>query len=382
MKRLSLILATAAIGFLPAASVLHAQAPSTTPVAPPMLPLLVSYRYWPVQLVQWVGTELPYSMIELDVDPSNSKHPLLYVTLTDRASAKRIHYTDNDGLIAAAAAMGEEAHKTTLAYEAADGDNNGSITSVRFTMADGKPLQWRFVQGTDMSEQGSGLTALPNLKIPVFAYREMGAISAEGTALQIGDVTSTVEVWKEISQPPYFIGYHAAETEGAHTLLFLAGKENWKITASPAALSAGGSWELDEEHGNHRTVHIDKLDGTHIVVTSTERNQPGVQSVLEGTREGDGWKVDRVRFSPVRGGDKHSLTLEFATPLSAAVQTTKLSLLAGKKTTIATGSIAATTTATDASLALTFSDPKWLSGVTMQEQSTATATGMTISAHP
>ena len=176
-------------------------AASSAPIAPPVLPMLTSYTYWPVQFVQWVGAELPYTMIELDTD-GEAKHPLLYVTLTERATGKRVHYADNDALLAGAKAIGEEAHKTALAFEPADTEATGSISTLRFTTADGKPLQWRFVQGSDISEQGSGLSPLPDAKLPIFAYREQAAVAGEGTALQIGDVVSTASVWTEISRRP------------------------------------------------------------------------------------------------------------------------------------------------------------------------------------
>ena len=154
-----------------------------------------------MQYVQFVGTELPYSMISLEAD-TTAKQPLYYLTLVDRATSKRIHYTNSDGLVATAKAMGEEAHKTDIAVDGGDKQTNGDITTIRFSMADGKPVQWRFVQGSDISEQGSGLTPLPTAPMPVFAYREQAAVAGEGTALQIGDTVSTADVWQEISQPP------------------------------------------------------------------------------------------------------------------------------------------------------------------------------------
>ena len=385
MNRLTTALAVIA-SLAPATAFLHAQTPAPAPatapatIAPPMLPLLTNYTYWPVQFVQWVGTELPYSMIELDVD-SNSKHPLLYVTLTERATGKRIHYTDNDGLVASATAMGEEAHKTALAFEPADAETNGSITTVRFTMADGKPLQWRFVQGSDVSEQGSGLSPLPTAKIPIFAYREQAAVAGEGTALQIGDAVSTASVWTEISQPPYFVAYRGALSESAHTLVFTPGKESWTINSAPAALTPGATWELDEEHGNHRSLHIDKVDGAHITVTSTDRFQPSIHCILEATRVGDGWSLDRVRFAPVRGGEKHFLALQFATPLSSTTDNAQLALFAGKKP-MAAGSVAGTGSSSERTESLSFTSPAWLNGKTLVEQDTVTGKSVALSAHP
>ena len=358
---------------------LSAQTPT---IPPPVLPLIAHYTYWPVQFVQFVGDELPYSMIELDVDSTSSKHPLLYVTLTDRATGKRIHYSDNDALIASAIAQGDEAHKTSIAYEGADAEAVGAVTTVRFTMANEKPLQWRFVQGSDISEQGSGLNPFPASKIPIFAYRELGSLAGEGTALQIGDTVSTAAVWTEYSHPPYFVPYRGAETESAHLLLFTPGHENWKITSSPTALTAGATWELDEEHGNHRSIHIDKIAGSNITVTSTDSSQPSVHCTLDATRDGDTWKVNQVRFSPVHDGEKHALILQFATPLSAAADTTQLTLLAGKKKSIATGTITATGDPSSRTLSLSFSTPAWLAGKTITEQESVADQNIVLTAHP
>ena len=381
MKRLALTLAFLS-GLSTAVGIpLLAQTAAATPLAPPMLPLLTSYHYWPVQFVQWVGTELPYSMIELDVDPKAAKQPLLYLTLTDRTTGKRIHYAEDDALLATATALGEEAHKATFAYEPADTENTGSVTALRFTMADGKGLQWRFVQGSDISEQGSGLSPLPAVKVPIFAYREQAAVAGEGTALQIGDTVSTASVWTEISHPPYFVAFHGAESQGTHTLAFLPGKESWTVASAPASLTAGATWELDEAHGNHRTLRIDKTDGTHLTATATDRLQPGVHCTLEATRTGGSWSIERVRFAPVRDGEKHALTVQFATPLSMTADSTNLALLAGKKT-LASGMVAGSGTGADRMLTVSFSNPAWLAGKTVVDGGSAESAPTMAAARP
>jgi hypothetical protein len=377
MNRIVSTLATALLAISP----LAAQTAPAPALAPPMLPLVTVYHYWPIQFVQFVGAELPYALVELDADPGAGKQPLLYATLVDRATGKRIHYTSDDSLIAAATALGEEAHKTNIAFEPADTDNPGSISTVRFTLADGKPLEWRFVQGSDISEQGSGLNPFPEAKIPIFAYREQGAVAGEGTALKIGDTVSTASVWTEISHPPYFVAYRGAETAGGHTLLFLPDQQTWTVTSSPAALTPGATWELDEAHGNHRSIRIDKVDGTHLTVTSTERFQPGVRCTLDVTQTGDTWSIDHARFSPIRDGEKHMFTLQFATPLTTATTHTDLTLIAGKKKVIANGAIAAGATPGHA-LTLTFSNPAWLNGKSMTEEITVAKGTVSLSAHP
>jgi hypothetical protein len=373
-------LAFLTFGLLPVSLAAQAQGTSPTPIPPPVLPLITTYRYWPIQFVQFVGPELPYSMIELDVDPSDSKQPLLYVTLTDRATGKRGHYTDSDALVASAA-PGDETHKVEIGFDPADTEAPGSIWTVRFTMADGQPLQWRFVQGSDVSEQGSGLNPFPNSKIPIFAYRELGALAGEGTALQIGSTVSTAAVWTEYSHPPYFVPYRGAITESAHLLVFTPGRQTWTVASAPVSLTVGLTWELDSDNGDHRSVRIDKVDGTHVTVTSTDRFQPGVHCTLDGTRTDAGWSIETARFSPLRDGEKHSLILQFATPLSASMHPSDLTLIVGKKKVIGTGQL----TAADApghSLTLSFSKPAWLSGKSVTEELVLANGSFVLSANP
>lgn len=358
---------------------LHAQ--GLLPIGPPTVPFIVSYTYWPQQFVQWPAANLPFSMVLLNVDP-RPKQPVLDLTFVDRISNKRVHYTNNDAVFSAVQATGEEVHKTAMAYDAADNDNVGGTTSLRLTLADGEPFQWRFVQGSDMSEQGSGLTAMPGSRIPIFAYRELGALAGEGTALQIGNTASPAEVWQEYAHPPYFIPYHGAETASAHTLVFAPGTETWKVTSAPSSLAAGASWELDDSRGNHRTIRIDNIEGTHLVATVTERLRPATQYVIDATRAGDTWTLNSIRFSPRLEGEKHCLTLDFKTPLSLTPATTQFILVAGKKTTLAAGSLSATTTASDVALTLTFTDPKWLTGASMHEEVQSLPTQVSLDAHP
>ena len=241
-------------------------------------------------------------------------------------------------------------------------------------MPDGKPLEWRFVQGSDISDQASGLNPFPEAKIPIFAYREQGALAGEGTALQIGGTVSTAEVWTEYSHPPYFIPYRGAETKSAHTLVFAPGEKTWTITSAPKSLTPGATWELDGEHGDHRSIHIDKVDGEHLSLTSTDRFQPGVRCTLEVTRSGNTWSIDRARFSPVRDGEKHSLTLKFETPLSGRSGQVDMTLLSDKKKTIAGGLLAAGEEPGH-SRTISFSNPSWLNGKRMTEESVATQSG-------
>ncbi len=363
--------------FFAALTPLSAQAQTALP--PPTSGLLLNYTYWPIQYVQFVGPELPYSMLELDVD-SAAKQPVLYVTLTERATGKRIHYTNSDAAAGIASAQGEEVHKTEIAFDSADTQNTGSASDLRFTLADGRPLEWHFVQGSDISEQGSGLTPLPNASIPIFAYREQGAVAGEGTALQIGATVSAAEVWKEISQPPHFIAYHGALTQSAHTLTFIPGSESWNITSAPPNLTPGLTWELDAASGNHRSLKIDRVDGAHVTLTGSDRFQPQIRFTLEATRTPDGWSTTSLRYFPLRDGDKHFLTLD----LSGDQEKGALTLSVGKKKKrLAEGTLTRScTAATDCTVSAQFATPTWAQSKRMQERSTSTSTRLSTFARP
>lgn len=369
----------AAASLLCAALAAHTQDAPKLP--PPSLGPLVSYTYWPTQYVQWIGAELPYTMIELDVN-KEAKSPIFYVSLTDRASGKRIHYTNAEGLVAFAKAQHEEAYKTEIAFESEETDAAGSVSTLRLTLATGKPLQWRFVQGSDISEQGSGLTPLPDAAIPVFVYREQGAVAGEGTALQIGETVSTADVWKEISHPPQFVAYRGAVTKSAHSLIFVPGKESWMIASAPAALTSGASWELEGATGNHRTVHIDKVDGMHATLSVSDRFQPSIQILVEATWVTGHWNLERLRYAPVREGEKHFAQLTYAPGLFTDPGGAGLTLAFGKKKPIAEGSVKVAGDAADRTLTLSFASPAWLHGKSLTETVALTADSLTTIAHP
>jgi hypothetical protein len=349
-------------------------APASITIAPPVSPLLISYQYWPVQYVQWVGTELPYAMIEFDMDAA-SKPPVYRLVLSDRATNKRIEYSNNDNVLAAGKAFGNETHKTAIAFDPPESDGVGATSTVRLTLADGKPLQWRFIQGTELSDQGSGLTALPEISIPVLAYREQAAVAGEGTALQIGDVVSNADVWKEISHPPYFIGYHGALTSGAHRATLYAGEQDWTVTSAPPSLAVGSTWELDSKEGNHRTLKVEKIDGTDFTIAGNDRYTPTVAFEIEATRTGDIWNVERVRYAPVHGGDKHFLTVQLSTKpggLSTA------EFVIGKKTRIASATLTSADDSKDHGKTFEFQSPAWAKGKVLTEQATITPTTVSL----
>ena len=346
-------------------------------IAPPATGLLFRYQYWPVQYVQWIGAELPYSMIEFDVD-TTAKQPLYNVILTERVSGKRFVYANTDALVTNAKAQGDEAYKTQIAFDAAESTNVGATSTLRLSLADGKPLQWHFVQGSDISEQGAGLTPLPQVPVPVLAYREQAAVAGEGTALQIGDKVSVAEVWTEISKPPYFVAYHGAMSLGAHMTVLTPGKEKWTVASAPAELKPGQSWELEGDHGDHRTLRITKVDSGRFVITGNDLFAPSIAFSFECTRAADGWSIDRVRYAPRVDGDKHFLVVQFTSSLTAHSVASTVDIGIGRKTKVASASLTLTGPQEDRTATLLMQSPAWAKGKGLIEETTTDASTVAI----
>jgi hypothetical protein len=340
MRKLAL-LSGAALVSLSAAAFAQAAHPLPTP------PAGVVYRYWPQQFVQWLSKDCPWSMIELDVDARGSK-PLLHVAATRRADGVRVQYTNMADELALDQRSGE-AHMAPMALDGPAAPANGATYQLRFATEAGTPVTWQFVLGSDVSEQGSGLTTV-NAPGPVLLYREQGGVAGQGTALRIGNTTFPAEVWDEVSQPPYFVAYHAALSVGVHVVAFVPLATEWRVTGAPAQLSAGSEWSLVSA-ATGATLHarLAKADASATVVHETGANG-GLDIVLEGKEAPDGWELQRVRYMPAGAGSgDHSVSVEIAG--------TKFEVKAGKQR-LASGSVSRTSEGGLVKERWTFAEPK------------------------
>ena len=168
----------------------------------PIAPEQIVYRHWPEQFVQWIGPELPYTMIELYVDPAGAT-PLYEAVLTERATGKRVHYTNQQQMVDIDQRSGAEAYLTTMQLDRPANADKGATYLLRFVDHAGQPVSWQFIQGSDISERGGG-SSPAGLDPPVLMYRELGGVAGEGTALKIGNTVSTADVWTEISHAALF----------------------------------------------------------------------------------------------------------------------------------------------------------------------------------
>ncbi len=301
-------LTTAALVALPLA--LNAQTAPTLPLAG------VNYRYWPEQIVQWVGPELPYSMIVLNID-DRSKPAIYDVQLIPRPAGRPVHYTNSAEQFAILQRTGQDAHQVAMQFDGPSEPEKGAQYMLRFNTEKGTPVVWQFVLGTDVSEQGSGLSPVP-APIPILMYREQGGLADQGTALQIGGVTSAADVWKEIAQPPYFVPYRGALSTGVHILAFAPGDTTWKSAAGSLTNSTGNTLAL-------ATAGAD---------TTLTDNSLGVLESIAGSPG----SITRVTFAPTGVKGNHSVSLQFSPALAPGSQSS-FDVVVGKKAKIAAGSV-------------------------------------------
>ena len=122
---------------------------------PATLPLAgVHYRYWPEQMVQWIGPELPYSMIVLDID-NRGKQPIYDVELIDKSGKSAGHYTNTAEELAIDQRAGLTVHQVAMQFDGPSDPVTGAQYMLRFNTDAGVPVVWQFVLGTDVSDVSS-----------------------------------------------------------------------------------------------------------------------------------------------------------------------------------------------------------------------------------
>lgn len=322
-------------------------AAQSTPLPPPVPSVSVAYRYWPEQFVEWTTGDFPYTMVELDADTQHGK-PLLDLVLTDK-EGKRHHYVNDPQLVTESKAYADEVALAKLQFDRPETTGKDATYTLRAVLPDNTPVQWRFVQGSELMEVAGGITPLPQIPVPVFAYREQGAIAGDGSAIAIGKQVSAAEPWTEISKPPYFVAYRGAYSVNAHTIVFTAGKASWKIDSAPDALKAGATWKLSDGNGRTITLTAVKVDGDKATIREVDSALPRIRKTFVATSSEKGWQLESIRFVP-NDDEKHSVTL--------SVEGSELNLAIGKKNKIAT----ATIDQSPATSIITIKSPDWAKG--------------------
>src|ERR1700691_2928921 len=105
----------------------------------PIAPEQIVYRHWPEQFVQWIGQELPYTMIELYVDPAGAT-PVYDAVLTERATGKRVHYTNQQQMLDIDKRSGAHGYLTTMQLDRPANAATGATYLLRFVDHAGQPV--------------------------------------------------------------------------------------------------------------------------------------------------------------------------------------------------------------------------------------------------
>ncbi len=314
----------------------NAQVPAVLPLAG------VHYRYWPKQLVQWIGPELPYSMIVLDID-DRGKQPIYDAQLIDKSGKGAAHYTNSAEELAIDRLAGFTVYQVAMQFDGPADPEKGAQYLLRFNTETGAQVAWQFVLATDITEQGGGLSVIP-AQFPVLSYRGQAGLADQGTALKVGNTTSAADVWKEIAQPPYFVPYRGAFSTGIQVLSFVPEPASWHEDGQNLIDSSNHSLSLARD-GNAATF----TDGS-------------LQTRMTYSIEGD--SIARASFAPVNGRREDAVTLQFSPSLTATGQSS-FEIVAGKKTKIATGTVQSTDSKERGrSITWTFSTPEALKGKT------------------
>ncbi len=327
----------------------------------PIAPEQIVYRHWPEQFVQWIGPELPYTMIELYVDPADGATPLYDAVLTERSTGKRLHYTNQQKMVEIDKRSGADAYLTTMQLDRPANPGKDATYLLRFVDHSGQPVSWQFIQGSDISERGGG-SSPAGLEPPVLMYRERSAVAGEGTALKIGNAVSVADVWTEISQPPYFVAYHGAITENVDIAVFAGAGEQWTTTFAPKELTVGAEWKLKAQDGLGCTLRVQALAGDHATMLDSDDHFPGRTVTIEAAWTGGAWSIEKMHYAAVGEDANQGLTISFAPGTSTAGTESKFEVIAGRKTRIASGTVHGD--AAQKRIAWEFKDPQWLRGKT------------------
>jgi hypothetical protein len=212
--------------------------------------------------------------------------------------------------------------------------------------------------------------------MPLFMYREQGAVAGQGTALQVGSQVSEADVWTEISHPPYFVAYHAAHAVGLDVAVLQPGAIQWKIESAPATVSAGAAWKLSSGDGKRCTLTVEKAAGNIFTIVAADEHSPGRAMWIEAEQTPKGWLVQRLRYAPQKQSGDHGFAMSFEPGLPVGDQgsfaTVKFEMQAGKKTKIGTGTLTQQGNAAHPKWLLEVKTPDWARTKSMLEDAVVT----------
>jgi hypothetical protein len=241
----------------------QSQPPSGGPPPPlPIPPAIISYDYAQSYLLQWIYDNLDYSVIEAVITSGSTA--VYEVITTDKATSRRVYYTNSELKAKALATSGKTVHVVPIAYKLTESLGEHSTQSIVFQDEKGQTIRWNFVAASDQSERGKGLSAAaPPLE---FLYRPLGTAAGDGSAVQVGAKVSQAKPWPEISAPPYFVAYHGVYTTESVLGGFASGSETWRLKYATPNVDVGSMWVLLNEQNNARQFKVTAKRGDELTI--------------------------------------------------------------------------------------------------------------------
>jgi hypothetical protein len=217
-----------------------------------IMPLLFSYTNHDYQIVQWLPDHPQYEMAEIMVHETEGEEPFLWLLLTDRVphegSKHQIDYTnDPDWASSLQEVTGDrETHLAEIDYQRSVDEGGKLHFIISLQTVDEKLLLWDFLTtGPPTTENAPGLIDQSghSLKSGILVmYIEKTVLADSTTSLTIGEEEYPVQVWEEISYPPFFTAYRGACTEDLADSFIRADEESFELRGWPKELAVGEEW--------------------------------------------------------------------------------------------------------------------------------------------
>jgi len=196
----------------------------------PVLTLAQHFDTFPVYYQQSIDGSTDYSAIEAYVREESKTY---FVLLTDTATGERTCYTNTESAVRFPG-VAANCLVTAIDYHKPEAIYTGSAAGVALRDKHGVAIRWRFLFAYQVTEMGGGVTPQPAPVGLTLIYRKRGTVAAEGSAVEIAGKVYAAGVWKEISNPPYFVAYHGYYAEQVSISEIGVGKSEWKLAQSDA----------------------------------------------------------------------------------------------------------------------------------------------------
>jgi hypothetical protein len=332
------------------------------------VPYVLDYEFFDHLYTQTLSGDAKYGEIEAYVKESGGK-PRTIIKLVEKGSGNTEVYTDSPS--------GPNGAKVSqIQYAAPKSFMPNEKAGFAFQDQAGQPVRWRFVFAYPPSAQGSGLNDLPNDSNLTLVFRNSGTLSNAGSAVELSGKVNEVQVWKEISQPPFFVAYRGTYTAGAHVTQLHADVEKLRV-GGLSALKPGAKFEIVTASGKTRRLTV-QGQGDNFTI-GQEADESGVSRELSVAADAQGYSV---RYLKIADGSHYS-TVTFTPPLRVSASAaegnpSEFQISVDKNRKLSNGNVRFGYTAEGAHLVWKVASPSWAKGRTVVQNLTVSEQGVTI----